>query len=62
MTVYLRLSVGKPPEDLTQAVEFVGRVGAPNLRLAPSTAFLLAKRTELSEATRLLEAEWGCGW
>jgi hypothetical protein len=56
---YLLLSVGKPPEDLKQALDFVGRVGAPNLRLAPSTAFLLAKKTELSEATRLLEGRVG---
>jgi hypothetical protein len=59
VTVYLRLSVGKPPEDLKQAVEFIGRVSAPNLRLAPSTAFLLAKGTELSEATKLLEGRVG---
>jgi hypothetical protein len=57
--VYLRLSLNKPPEDLNKAVEFVGRVGALNLRLAPSTAFLLAKKTGLSEARKLLEGKVG---
>jgi hypothetical protein len=59
VTVHLRLSVGKPPEDLKKAVEFVGRVGAPNLRLAPSTAFLLAKKSDLPEATMLLKEKVG---
>jgi hypothetical protein len=59
VTVHLRLSVGKPPEDLKKAAEFVGRVGAGNLRLAPSTAFLLAKKVELKEATRLLGGQVG---
>jgi hypothetical protein len=57
--VNLRLSVGKPPEDLKKAVEFVGRVGAVNLRLAPSTAFLLAKKVDLQEATNLLKGQVG---
>jgi len=59
VTVHLRLSVGKPPEDLKKAVEFVGRVGAANLHLAPGTAFLLAKKVELQEATRLLGGQVG---
>ncbi len=59
MTVHLRLSVGKPPEDLKKAVEFVGRVGAGNLRLAPSTSFLLAKKVELKEASTLLKGQVG---
>jgi hypothetical protein len=59
VTVHLRLSVGKPPEDLKKAVEFVGRVGAGNLRLAPSTAFLLAKKTDLQEGTRMLKEKVG---
>jgi hypothetical protein len=59
VTVHLRLSVSKPPEDLKKAVDFVGRVGAPNLRLAPSTAFLLAKKMDLNEATTLLTGRVG---
>jgi hypothetical protein len=57
--LHLRLSLGKPPEDLKRAVEFMGRVGAANLRLAPSTAFLLARKTDLAEAKRLLEGQLG---
>jgi hypothetical protein len=34
-------------------------VGAPNLRLAPSTAFLLAKKVDLEEATALLKGRVG---
>jgi len=59
VTVHLRLSLSKPPEDLDKAVEFVERVGAANLRLAPSTSFLLAKKTNLSEARRLLKDKVG---
>jgi hypothetical protein len=59
VTVHLRLRVSTPPEDLKKAVEFVRRVGASNLRLAPSTAFLLAKKVDLEEATRLLGGQVG---
>jgi hypothetical protein len=59
VTVHLRVSVGKPPGDVEKALDFVGRVGAANLRLAPSTAFLLATKTDLQEATRLLESQVG---
>jgi hypothetical protein len=59
VSVHLRLRVSTPPENLKKAVEFVGRVGAANLRLAPSTAFILAKKTDLQEATRLLEGQVG---
>ncbi len=41
ITVYLRLQPGKPPRGLAEAVRFLDGVGAPNLRLAPSTALLL---------------------
>lgn len=59
MTVHLRMSLGKPPETLKEAVEFVSRVGAPNLRLAPSTALLLARKTDLQEATTMLKNNVG---
>jgi hypothetical protein len=59
VTVHLRLRVSTPPENLKKAVEFVRRVGASNLRLAPSTAFLLAKKVDLEEATRLLGGQVG---
>jgi len=59
VTLHLRLSVNKPPEDLKKAVEFVGRVGTANLRLAPSTGFLLAKKVDLEEARGLLKGKVG---
>ena len=40
--VHLRISAGRPPASLKEAAEFVGRINAPNLRIAPSTALLLA--------------------
>lgn len=59
LMVHLRLCLNKPPEDLSKAAEFIERVGAPNLRLAPSTSFLLVKKTGLSEARKLLESKVG---
>jgi hypothetical protein len=45
ITVHLRLAPARPPRDINEAVQFLNRVGAPNLRLAPSTALLLAAKT-----------------
>jgi hypothetical protein len=59
VTVHLRLRVRTPPENLKKAVEFVERVGTVNLRLAPSTAFLLAQEEDLDQATKLLEGRVG---
>lgn len=59
VTVHLRLSLNKPPADLEKAVEFLGRVGAPNLRLAPSTAYLLAKKIDPSKARGLIKGKVG---
>lgn len=59
LMVDLRLSLNKPPEDLSKAAEFIEQVGAPNLRLAPSTSFLLVKKTSPSEARKLLEGKVG---
>ena len=59
LTLHLRLRASTPPETLQRAVQFIGKVGAPNLRLAPSTASLLAERTDLSEAARLLKDKLG---
>ena len=58
VTVHLRLGMGKPPENVKKGVEFVGRVGAANLRLAPSTAFLLASKPDQQE-TRMLQGGVG---
>jgi hypothetical protein len=57
--LHLRLRASTPPENLEQAVEFVGRVNAPNLDLAPSTAYLLANQRDLGEAPKLLRGKVG---
>jgi hypothetical protein len=59
LTIHLRLRASTPPEDLKKAVELVGRVGAANLHLAPSTAFLLANKTHLQEGAKLLKDKVG---
>ncbi len=41
VTVYLRIYPGKPPLNLADALQTIKRIGAANLRLAPSTAQLL---------------------
>jgi len=38
VTVYLRVYPGKAPADLAEALQTIKRIGAANLRLAPSTA------------------------
>jgi len=60
-TVYLRMSAGKPPWSLTEALDFIRAVGAPNLQLAPSAALLLAtgkKPHEISDLLRARTALW----
>lgn len=47
ITVNLRLAPNKPPWSLKQAIDFLNRIGTPNLRLAPSTALLLSHEGEL---------------
>jgi hypothetical protein len=59
VTVHLRQSLGKPPETLTAAAAFVRKVGAPNLRIAPSTALLIAKHATPEAATRELDGLLG---
>ena len=41
ITVYLRMAPYRAPKDIDEAMQFIHRVGAANLRLAPSTALLL---------------------
>ncbi len=48
-TVHLRLALGSISQDLPRVAELVGRVGAPNLRVAPSTALLLTRKNALVE-------------
>lgn len=59
IAVHLRLRLSTPPKDLRSAIEFLDRVNAPNLRLAPSTSFLSSTMAGLPEARRLLKGKVG---
>lgn len=59
LTLHLRMSPGKPPENLEEAVGFVKRVGVANLRLAPSTALLLSSKIDPQQTATLLEGKVG---
>ena len=59
ITVHLRLAPSRPPRDLNEAVQFVNRVGAPNLRLAPSTALLLAAKSDPQQVADALKDHLG---
>ncbi len=52
VTLHLRLAAGKPPWSLAEAAKLMDRVGAPHLKLAPSTA-LLWHRPSAEEASLL---------
>jgi hypothetical protein len=54
ITVHLRMSPGKPPWGLQAAVDFLERVAADNLRLAPSVAMLLADQTDPTKAADIV--------
>ena len=47
ITVYLRLAPDKPPASLAEAMQLLDRVGAPNLKLAPSVALWLRQKPTL---------------
>jgi hypothetical protein len=51
IAVYLRLGPDKPPATLHQAVDFVQRVDADNISLAPSLAWLQTQQTAAEEIT-----------
>lgn len=57
--VHLRLAPGKPPRDLAEAGSFLARVGAPNLRLAPSIGELLAREGDWTAAREALAGRVG---
>jgi hypothetical protein len=59
IAVYLRMSPGKPPWNIQSAMDFIDRVGADNLYLAPSTGLLLAQRTEPVEIPKLVKDKIG---
>ena len=47
-TVHLRIYPGKSPVSLADGLKILNRIDAPNLRLAPSTAYLAASDTKFS--------------
>jgi hypothetical protein len=53
VTLNLRVGFGKPPWSLDDALQWLDRIGAPNLKLAVSTAFLERKSTSDKIAARL---------
>jgi hypothetical protein len=58
-TVHLRLSLGSPAQDFPRVAALVDQAGAPNLRLAPSTALLWSRQNGLSDFTEPLQAKVG---
>ena len=38
VTLHLRVGFGKPPRNVAEGLDWIGRIGAPNLKLAVSTA------------------------
>ena len=53
VTLHLRVGFGKPPWSLDDALQWLDRVGAPNLKLAVSTALLERKPPSDKIAARL---------
>jgi hypothetical protein len=58
VTLHLRIGFGKPPWNLAEALDLLDRVGAPNLKLAISTA-LLERQQPSPEITARLKDELG---
>ena len=50
VTLHLRLAPRKPPWSLEEALKLLERVGAPNLRVAPSVALLDGDPSRLADA------------
>ncbi|MGA1978893.1 MAG: hypothetical protein ABSG89_13735, partial [Bacteroidales bacterium] len=59
ITVYLRLAPDRPPHDLNEAMQFINRIDAPNLQLAPSTALLLDAKCDPKEITNEIKGHIG---
>lgn len=56
ITVHLRLAFGKPPGQIAEALRWLDRVQAPNLKLALSTALLTEKQLPVDTKDRLKSA------
>lgn len=55
VTIHLRIGYGKPPRNIKEASEFIDRIGASNLKLAPCTGFLLAEKVNLQEMRTVIK-------
>lgn len=58
VTLHLRVGFGKPPWNLAEALELLDRIGAPDLKLALSTA-LLERQPPSPEITARLKDQLG---
>ncbi len=59
VTVHVRICPGKPPAGVAEALGFLERVGADNLRLAPSTALLLGGNAAAKDVVASLKGKLG---
>ncbi|MBN1421244.1 MAG: hypothetical protein JXP34_20895, partial [Planctomycetes bacterium] len=59
IALHLRMAFGKPPWSLAEAAQLLDRIGAPNLKLAPSLALLSASGTPRAEIEKLLAGRVG---
>jgi hypothetical protein len=59
ITVHLRMAFGKPPWNLEESLRLLDRVGAPNLRIAPSTALLIAASVKPENAGHQIKGRAG---
>jgi hypothetical protein len=59
INVYLRMCQGKPPWNLQEAAQFINRVGAKNLHLAPSIGLLLAQKVNPADIAGLIREKVG---
>jgi hypothetical protein len=50
---------GKPPWNLQEAAQFINRVGAKNLHLAPSIGLLLAQKVNPADIAGLIREKVG---
>jgi hypothetical protein len=58
VTLHLRMAFGKPPWSLGETARLLDKVGAPNLRIAASTA-LLPDSGPSADLTKILDAKLG---
>jgi hypothetical protein len=57
ISVNLRMCQGKPPWGIKEAVQFIDRVGAKNLYLAPSVGLLLAQKANPEDIAELIKGK-----